>query len=178
MTEELEEEDRRYDESAKIARRTLSDAVIRRPIRRLESNPPLSVPAGAPVAQAIKAMYDGGVGCCLVTRPDGLIAGILSERDVMNKVFARGQNPASVKVDQVMTPNPDALTLEDTVGTAMNKMALGGYRHVPLVDDHRKPVGILSVRTILRYLADYFPQDVINLPPHSDADIGRARDGA
>lgn len=171
-------EEQLYEEAGTEARRHLTDAVIRNPIRRLQWNAPLSVPLGSSVAYAIQGMIAGRVGCCLITRFDGLVAGIVSERDILTKVAGRGRDPAQVKVDEVMTPNPEGLSPDDPIGFALNRMALGGYRHVPIVDAKKKPVGILSVRIILRYLADYFPEDVMNLPPSPEAAIGRDREGA
>lgn len=174
---EIHEDERLYEESGEGAQRHLSEAVLRHPIRQLRWNPPLSVPLGSTVAFAIQGLIAGKVGCCLVTRLDGAVTGIVSERDILTKVVGRGIDPARVKVDEVMTPNPESLSPEDPIGFAMNRMAIGGFRHVPIVDARRKPVGILSVRTILRYLAEFFPEDVINLPPSPDSAIARDRDG-
>jgi CBS domain-containing protein len=44
-------------------------------------------------------------------------------------------------------------------------MSVGGFRHVPLVDDERRPAGILSVKDIVDYLVEHFPRDVLNIPP-------------
>lgn len=171
-------EEQLYEEASLEARRHLTDAVLRHPIRRLHWNPPLSVPLGSSVAFAIQGMIAGRVGCCLVTRFDGQVAGIMSERDILTKVVGRGLEAAHVKVDDIMTPNPEGLSPDDPIGFAMNRMAIGGFRHVPIIDANKKPAGIVSIRIILRFLADYFPEDVMNLPPSPGADIGRDREGA
>jgi signal-transduction protein with cAMP-binding, CBS, and nucleotidyltransferase domain len=176
--QDLNDEEQLYEEKGREGGRHLNDAVIQNPIRLLQCNPPLSVTAGASVAQAIDVMVNGAVGCCIVNNLNGQITGILSERDIVRKIVSKNLNPAQVRVDQVMTPNPEILTLDDPIGFAMNRMAVGGFRHIPLVDAGRKPVGILSVRTILKYLAEYFPESVLNLPPTPDSAIGRDREGA
>lgn len=175
---DIDEEDRMYEESATEVRRTLNDGVLRRPIGQLKLGAPVAVPLGVTARQAIETMAAAGSGCCLVTKPDGIVAGILTERDVLMRLLGKGIDPGRTKVDAVMTTDPEQLHVEDPVGYAMNKMAIGGYRHIPIVDSARKPVGVLSVRRIIRYLADFFPQDVINLPHSPDAATGRDRDGA
>ena len=61
---------------------------------------------------------------------------------------------------------------------ALNKMGVGGFRHVPLVDENYRPVGIVSVRHIVRYVVDFFAKEVMNLPPEPGMDIGQSREGA
>ena len=48
-------------------------------------------------------------------------------------------------------------------------MASGGYRHVPLVDENNYPVGFLSIRDIIDHLADYYLNEIVNLPPSPHA---------
>jgi CBS domain-containing protein len=55
-----------------------------------------------------------------------------------------------------MTPSPETLTDEDSLAYAVNKMSVGGYRHIPLLRDGRA-VGIISIRDVLGYLSRLFP---------------------
>jgi CBS domain-containing protein len=64
-----------------------------------------------------------------------------------------------------MTAQPDTLTPEDTVGEALALMDRGGYRHVPLTDAHGRPAGLLRQQDVLAYLAEAFPEEILNLPP-------------
>ena len=81
-------------------------------------------------------------------------------------------------VDHVMTENPETLQATDSIVFALNKMSLGGFRHVPLVDDAGKPVGIISVKDIVDYIADFFAKEIQNVPPEPGLDIVKDRDGA
>ena len=81
-------------------------------------------------------------------------------------------------VDRFMTENPEALRLADSIVFALNKMSLGGFRHVPLVDDEGRPVGVISVKDIVDYIADFFSSEVHNVPPEPGQDVGKNRDGA
>jgi CBS domain-containing protein len=77
-----------------------------------------------------------------------------------------------------MTADPATLGIDDAIVYALNKMGVGGFRHVPLVDDDKRPVGIISVRHIVRYVVDFFAREVMNLPPEPGMDVGRSREGA
>ena len=64
-----------------------------------------------------------------------------------------------------MTEDPEYLTPEDPLAYALNKMHIGGFRHVPIVNDLMKPVGLISISNIISTIADYFSMEIINLPP-------------
>ena len=64
-----------------------------------------------------------------------------------------------------MTENPEYLSPEDPLAYALNKMHIGGFRHVPIVDDDLKPIGLISISDIITTIADYFSREIINLPP-------------
>jgi CBS domain-containing protein len=109
-------------------------------------------------------MKEHRIGCVLVEQ-GGKLVGIFTERDILTKLVGTGYDPAKVLVDGVMTRDPETLTLDDPIAFAMQLMNVGGFRHVPLVDDERRPVGILSVKDIVDYLVEHFPRDVLNIPP-------------
>lgn len=64
-----------------------------------------------------------------------------------------------------MTPSPVVVSPNDSISSAIRKMQEGGYRHLPVLDNQNKPMGILSVKRIVHYLAGHFPTAVFNLPP-------------
>ena len=64
-----------------------------------------------------------------------------------------------------MTENPEYLAPEDPLAYALNKMYIGGFRHVPIVNDSMVPVGLISISNIISTIADYFSREIINLPP-------------
>jgi len=95
----------------------------------------------------------------------GRLAGVLTERDVLMKVLGHELDPGTTKVDRVMTADPDALSLDSTVGEALEHMDRGGFRTVPLVDDAHAITGILRQEDIVAFVAEAFPQEILNLPP-------------
>jgi len=65
-----------------------------------------------------------------------------------------------------------------TVAFVLNRMAVGGFRHVPVVDEGDRPVAIISVRDVVEFLVEHFPREIMNLPPEVGANITRSREGA
>ncbi|MBI4967061.1 MAG: CBS domain-containing protein [Rhodospirillales bacterium] len=106
----------------------------------------ISVGEGATVREAATLMADKRIGALMVIE-GGTLRGILTERDVMTRVVAKGLNPETTKVAQVMTTKPDTLASHATAGEALERMHAGGYRHLPVVDGG-KVVGMVSVRDL------------------------------
>jgi CBS domain-containing protein len=160
-------------ESVPLSRRGLDPAMIREPIRVLEPNSPLSLPPSATVRDAIRLMRERRVGCVLIVDGERL-TGIVTERDFLLKV----EGDLDLRLESVMTPDPEVLRLDDPIAYALNKMSVGGFRHIPLVDQHRRPVGIVSVKDIVDYIVDLFPNDVLTVPPDPErAETWRGREG-
>jgi CBS domain-containing protein len=132
-------------------------------VSRLGPTPPRAIEAADPVSAAVEAMRHGKVGCLLVTR-DGRLAGVFTERDLLARVLARGL-PPDVPMAACMTPDPVTVQPKDSVRAAIRRMEQGGYRHLPVVDDDGRPVGMLSARQVLHYLVEHFPALVYNQPP-------------
>jgi CBS domain-containing protein len=76
-----------------------------------------------------------------------------------------------------MTPCPVVVHRKDSVGAAIRKMEEGGYRHLPVVDEADRLVGVLAVKQIVRYLVEHFPGTIYNLPPDPHV-IQQEREGA
>jgi CBS domain-containing protein len=150
-------------------------AILSTPISELRLRAPILVDAAATVFAAVGAMNEHHIGCVLVHR-DGKLAGIFTERDVLTRVILRNDSHL-MKVESVMTRDPETLEATETIAFALNKMSVGGYRHIPIVDRGGKPVGVLSVRDLVDFLVELFPDGVLNLPPSPDKGIGKSLDG-
>jgi CBS domain-containing protein len=161
-------------EPRRLPRAALDQDRIHEPIRLLGPRRPLCLSAGATLADAVRLMREHHVGCVLAVEADRLV-GILTERDLLLKLETAD---LSRPVRELMTPDPEVLQPDDPIVYALHRMAVGGYRHVPLVDGAGRPVGILSVKEIVHYVVSFFVSDVLTLPP--DPPRGqdwRARDG-
>jgi len=93
-------------------------------------------------------------------------------------VFGSKFDPETTSVDRFMSENPERLRPSDSIVFALNKMSLGGFRHIPLVDDEAQPVGVISVKDIVDYIAEFFSKEVHNVPPEPGLDVAKSRDGA
>ena len=146
------------------------------PIRDLEPAVPLCVEAGTTLDEVVEIMQAKRIGCMLVTRAESLI-GLITERDMLLHVLGKNVDLAGAAVEDYMTSDPESLGVDDSIAFAMNRMNLGGYRHVPLVDEANSPVGIVSVQDIVNYLVEHFPAAVLNLPPEPGV-FPESREGA
>lgn len=170
------EEEAIADERAADAAR-LGAAILHQPIHKLATlRPAICVPPSISVRSAIERMNQSGVGCVLV-EAKGRLTGIFTERDVLTKIVGTTVDLDRTTVDAVMTRNPESLSPEDRVTYALNKMSVGGFRHIPLVDDNGHPVGVVSMRNVVDFIAELFRIEVLNLPPEP-RNISRAREGA
>jgi CBS domain-containing protein len=144
-------------------------------IRHLPLRPPALVERNASIRETIEAMKTKQLGGALVCE-DGRLVGLFTERDLLIKVMGEPVS-YSAPVEQVMTPNPAKLSLEDTVISAMQLMRDGDYRNIPLVDNEGKAAGIVTVRDLVTYFAEHFPKEALNLPPDT-AQTMRHAEGA
>jgi len=110
-----------------------------------------SVEATRTVLEAARFMMEHNIGALPVLR-DGQLAGILSERDIMNRVVAVGRTPGTTAVSEVMTVNPRAVPADESVGECLFIMREFGFRHLPIVDG-KELKGLVSLRDILMHQA-------------------------
>ena len=115
----------------------------------LGAPPPLTVTPETTVDVAIARMQEAEADCVLVT-VDGRLVGIFTDRDAVLK--AAGRRLGAFQVGDFMTPDPVVLRHDDPIAVAINKMAVGGFRHIPIVEDGR-PTGVVSARDVFRHLA-------------------------
>ncbi|QJW94458.1 CBS domain-containing protein [Frigoriglobus tundricola] len=125
-------------------------SLVTDPVSALDPRPPLTVPLDATLGDAIRQMTTGRIGAVLVTGPGGDLVGILTERDFLTKV-AGAPGFEALPVSRFMTPDPETVAPTDVLAFALGKMDAGGYRHLPVVAAG-KPVGVISVRDVLRHL--------------------------
>lgn len=141
-----------------------SAELLEEPCEILDPAKPICVSPDTMVADAIQGMADRNHGCVIVEE-NGVLVGIFTERDVVRRVFGRGIDPHKTAVRAVMTRDPEAVSFADSIATVLNKMTVGGFRHVPLVDLQRRPVGIVSIKDVVEYFVERFPKHVLNVAP-------------
>jgi CBS domain-containing protein len=149
------------DEQHQELRNALLDDVI----ATLGPAEPICLRASSTVEEAIARMLERRQAGVLVVGDDGRLAGIFTERDVLTRVAGVGRDARRTALRDVMTANPDALSVRDRIAYAVHCMSVAGYRTVPLVDAERRPIGVVTVTDVIRWLAQLFPEAILNLPP-------------
>ena len=116
-------------------------------VRLVEVPAAISVNASVVKAASLMARRKSAV---LVEAPRGRCVGILTPKDVLLRVVAKGLHAATTTVEEVMTPAPDVLPGTATVLQALHQMQVGGYRNVPVVSASGEQLGVLDVLTLLQ----------------------------
>lgn len=123
------------------------------PISELLTGEDLLVASPSDTIQKILKIFQDQKKNCVLVYKNKKMVGILSNRDILWKVAAKYKDLSKVKVADVMTPNPEFVRPGDPIAFAVNKMAMGGFRHVPVLDDDGAPLSIILIKDVLEYLA-------------------------
>lgn len=129
-----------------------------------------AVPLDASVADAIRMMLELHVGAVSVVDGERRVAGIFTERDVLQKVALSGRPPANIPVREVMTTPVEMATLDTGAGEALATMVEQHYRHLPIVDDEGKLLGMLSIRHLLQWRVDDLTRELDALEQYTASD--------
>jgi CBS domain-containing protein len=138
--------------SVRIPASRVEADLLRDRIERLWPKSPSAVAPQTPVGQVLQKMVDERIGCVMIVEGEQLI-GIFSERDALMKINADAPRLSTRPISQFMTANPVTLEANDKIAFALQKMDVGGYRHIPILFSG-KLVGVISIRDILRYLTE------------------------
>ncbi len=160
-------------------RRDVGRQILETPISEVRKGAAVSVPPTAPVSRAIALMKQKKVSAVVVveTRKKAKrLAGIFTERDLVNRALA-AKAWARAPVKKFMTPSPETLRPKDSVAYALNKMSVGRFRHVPLVDDSGAPAGMISIRDIADFIVELCPEEILNLPSEPQLAVHPTQDG-
>jgi len=109
--------------------------------------------------QAAKLMAGKNIAAMIVVDGDGNITGIVTERDLCQKVMAAGLSAAKTPVSAVMTANPDTLAPNDSASDALELMQTRKYRHLPVVENG-KCLAVVSVRDLYSSVKEALEQDI------------------
>ena len=125
----------------------------------------MTVEPGTSLADCVRAIQRTGTGdSVFVCDASGRLVGVLTERDVFARIVG-GTVDLQQRVEALMTTDPKTLDLDDTIRDAIVLMQTGRYRNVPMVNANRQLVGVVRQADIIRFLAESFPEELLNLPP-------------
>lgn len=142
--------------------KTLSSKTFEEPLEELRMPPCVSVDTTASIAEVIGLMQKKKIGSVLVV-DGGALTGIVTERDILMKVVGVIKDFEGTTVADIMTHDPLALMPGDMIAYVMNNMHVGGYRHVPIVNKDREPISIISIKDVMSFILDHFPEEITNI---------------
>ena len=132
------------------------------------------VQSGTTIRETVATMRAQETNCAFIIRDDALV-GIFTDRDVMRRVVDR-PDIWDHPIDEVMTHDPRAAESGESVGEAVAMMDALHFRNVPIRNADGMITGNLTHFSLIRYLADNFQNEILNLPPTPDQ-FGKQRDG-
>lgn len=121
----------------------------------------ITVSAEDSVRAIVRLMTERHIGAVPVVE-NGALIGIFTERDVMCRVVDRKLDPDSTTIGQVMTANPQTAAPDWPILKALEHMAEGGYRHLPVVDDGEL-LAIVSIRDLYAAVTGKLEDDILAL---------------
>lgn len=123
----------------------------------------ISVLPESPVTEAAQIIAERRIGAVVVCDAEGMLVGILSERDVVRGLTQHGAGLLALPVSALMTREVEVVTASTSVHEAMEIMDAGYFRHLPVVDRARRLCGIVSIRDLVRYRINSQQSDVESL---------------
>lgn len=136
----------RADAAEGLARSVMEDN-----LGQLEPEESVTVVPETAVLDVVRLMKRANSGCALVV-DGGKLAGIFTEHDVLSKMTGARAHSATTAVRDLMSPNPEVLHEQDSVASALNKMSMGRYRHIP-VKKNDGSFTVASIKSVLLYIA-------------------------
>ena len=131
--------------------------------------PAVTVAPDATVLDAVQKMVEVGVGAVVVVENDELL-GIFTERDVLRKVAVKRLVLDQTKVSEVMSSPAQAAHQDTNPSEALSIMDVNHFRHLPIVDDEDRVIGMLSIRHLLHRMVEDLAQELEALDSYVSAD--------
>jgi CBS domain-containing protein len=113
---------------------------------------PTTVTESATLGHCISLMQSHRIGSLLIVDSKGVLKGIFTERDCLMKVLGKVGDVDVVTVKDFMTPNPICERPDVSLAFALNLMSNGGFRHIPIVDQDKMPIGVVSVKDVVDHI--------------------------
>ncbi len=155
--------------------RPIEEILRQTKVRDLKLQSDQRIDPATPLTEVYRAFDEQNLGGVMVCEGDRVV-GIFTQRDVLHRTALENLDPAT-PVSAVMSDRPVTVGLDHDLAEAIRVMVKGAYRHIPVVDDDNLQVGLLSSQVILRFIADHFPEEVLNLPPKLDQVMSRPEGG-
>jgi CBS-domain-containing membrane protein len=166
-----------YSETLGTEFRKLQDALLSDTVSEIASAEPVRLAGATPVDEALHAMLARDGVAVVVVDDEGRLDGIVTDRDLLRRAYESGQDTSRMPLADMMTRDPETLRPDDRICYAVNRMMTMACRTVPVVDEERRPVGIVTVEDVAKWLAALFPEAILNLRPGDRLKRPAERDG-
>ena len=131
-------------------------SLLEDPVACLHPTRPVSVELHTSLSDALELMRSHNIGCLLVMEEGGALTGILTERDLLQKVALEAPDLHQCTVEKFMSSAPESSKPDHPLAYAIRRMLVSDIRYLPLIDDAGRPNGIVSSRDIVAYIAERF----------------------
>ncbi|MDD0853093.1 CBS domain-containing protein [Halobacteriovorax sp. GB3] len=128
-------------------------------IQEMGMSDPKYIQGSDSLEKAIKMMQEFKIGSALVIDEKVNLLGIITERDLLMKVMGKGVD-LSDQVSNYMTANPKTVAANESLIVALSLMSREGFRHLPVVNLDKKPIGIISIRDIMSYFTNHLHDEL------------------
>ncbi|GAB4135335.1 MAG: hypothetical protein Tsb009_01460 [Planctomycetaceae bacterium] len=136
----------------------LEQALDEEPVAAIQSQPYTAIPADTTVAETLQKLVGDQIACLMI-EDKGKLVGLVSDRDILDKVALEYDEVKDRPVSEIMTTDPIYVRDSDSSAAALCVMAVSGYRHVPVVDLEENIVGIISPQRVTQFLRSHFNGD-------------------
>jgi CBS domain-containing protein len=133
----------------------LEEVLAEQTVSAVQTKPYAEISPDKTIYEALQAFAGLKVASLLVVE-QGVLVGLFTERDVLERVAARDHRVATDPVREVMTTDPVVVYETDPVAAALSAIAVAGHRHVPVLDVADRVVGVLSPRRVFTFLQANF----------------------
>lgn len=144
----------------------LRGPLVRETVASVGYREPVAIALDATLAEALRLMQEKAVGCLLVVEGDDL-RGIFTERDLLTRVLGKVDD-LDAPLSGCMTAEPATARVDEPIHRVLTRMYQGRMRHLPVLDESGRPVGTTSLKRAVHFLADHYPQAVLNVAPDPD----------
>lgn len=138
----------------------LDNRFLAKSVGVLNPKSPVVVQQEISVKEVLELLQKNKIGCIAVVDVLGKLKGIFTERDALLKIAGKAIDLNKTPISQMMTKDPQTASMTTSIAFTLNMMSQGGYRHVPIVDDESIPVGMISVKDIVDFIAHTVTKDL------------------
>ena len=138
------------------ATRDIEHSLLTDTLTELKPKKPLTAHVGISLAEAVIKLKEANVGFMALVNDNNKLVGVFTEGDILTKIACIVEDLAQKKVKDYMTTNLTTLKADDTIAQALHLMSINHFRHIPIVGDDGKPEGVISFRSVVRYIEENF----------------------